>query len=145
MSLLDELEVARRHPNVAAFGGAFGGIYPAGAYVLVHHELHTWLDARVVVVAACLAFSVTTVWQWTRGGTGSPWKATCAVVGLEGIMVFAQTTWLNLAALAQLVLINAIATACVLVSDKQRRVAAVAKELRLQPKPAARVPARVRA
>ena len=48
-------------------------------------------------------------------------KSAGFVVLLEGVMVFAQTQWLALAALAYLAAINGLATGCNLALDRKRQ------------------------
>lgn len=148
VGLLERLRTAREHPNVAALGAAFGGFVPIAAYIIVHNELRRdggWDFFQPIspVALACLAFSVTTVWHWGHQSFRDKFKASCFVVALEGVMVCSRTPALCLVALAYLVLINAIATACTLVAEDkpvpQPTVTAVARELSLPRKAAAKV------
>lgn len=120
--LLADLRTAAEHPRVALFGAALGGFPPATAWLLTHEALPrlwgSWLCyALLPVVAACLAFSVTTVWQWGSRSFHDRLKASCLVVALEGAMVLSPIPALSAVALAYLVVINAIATACTLVAE----------------------------
>jgi len=120
--LLEDIATVRRRPGAAALGGALGGFVPIAAYVIVHHELRSeggtldmWRPIAPIVLA-CLAFSVRTVYEWGNKSFDDRFKAGCLVVALEGVMVLSDTPWLGCLALAYLVLINAIATACTLIS-----------------------------
>lgn len=153
IALLEQLRVARQHPNVAAFGAALGGFPPATAYLLTHQALpqlwgkpgaldRTLLYALLPVVAACLVFSVRTVWQWGAQAFHERLKAGCLVVALEGAMVLSPIPALSAVALAYLILINAVATACTLVAeDKPAPARPLSHELNAPRKPA-RVQAR---
>ena len=127
--LLHDLRTARANPGPFALGGALGGFVPVAAYVLSHHELRaadgSWNLWQPItpVVFACLLFSVRTVLEWGRRSFGDPLKAVCLVVALEGVMVLSITDVLSWVALAQLVLINAIATACTLIAEDTDREA----------------------
>jgi hypothetical protein len=162
--LLADLRTARENPGVALFGAMLGGLPPTIAWLLTHYALPSlwaagpggwerWLFyALLPVVAACLAFSVSTVWQWGSRAFHDRFKASCLVVALEGSMVLSPIPALSAVALAYLVVINAIATACTLVAE-DRSVAtpapsptvdteAVARELGLTRRGAAKVVAR---
>jgi len=158
-SILEDITLASKHRSVAIGGGAWGAIMPLAAYWTVHNDLHglvTWRDyVLVAVVAACLLFSVRTVWKAGHQTSGERLKATCWVVGLEGLMVASPSPWLAVLALCYLIGINAIATACVIIrhatpaqlptvtdvvreQNLPRRVAAkvVEQQRRLKPTPA---------
>jgi hypothetical protein len=155
--LLSQLRTASEHPRVSALGAALGGFPPASAYLLTHYALRElWASpdaferARfwllLPVVAACLVFSVRTVWQWGNRSSLEKTKATCLVIALEGVMVLAPIPALSAVALAMLVVINAIATACTLVAEDAPSlpapapsVTAVSRELGLPRKAAAKV------
>lgn len=137
IGLLEQMRTAKRHPTASVLGGALGGFVPIAAYTIVHQELrrsgHWDLWQPIApVVAACLLFSVRTVWQWGHQSFREGFKASCLVVAIEGVMVFSATPLLCMVALAYLVAINAIATACTLVAEDRRpepvTVTAVARE-----------------
>lgn len=151
IGLLEQMRTARRHPMASALGGALGGFVPIAAYTIVHHELRrsgAWNLWQPVapVVAACLLFSVRTVWQWGHQSFREGFKASCLVVAVEGVMVFSATPLLCLVALAYLVAINAIATACTLVAEDKLpepvTVTSVSRELNLPRRDAEKVVAR---
>jgi tetrahydromethanopterin S-methyltransferase subunit E len=145
--ILEQWRAARRHPIAALIGAAFGGALPLTAYRTMHGDLQGaggWqLWVLSVVVAACLLFSVRTVWQWGRAAFGDTLKASCFVVALEGIMIASPTPWLALLALLYLICINAVATACILAHEDQPvpqpTVTAVARELGVPRRAAAKV------
>jgi hypothetical protein len=149
IGLLEQMRVARSHPWAAAMGGALGGFVPIAAYVISHLELRD-ADGRMdlwkpiaPVLLACLFFSVSTVWQWGVQSFRERFKASCLVIAIEGVMVLSSTPILSVVALAYLVLINAIATACTLVAEDQPipqpTVSSVARELSLPRRAAAKV------
>jgi hypothetical protein len=146
--ILEQWRQARRHPYAALMGGLLGGFPPLAAYWTVHHDLsiHTARDLlhpMVPVVAACVLFSVSTVWEWGRSATRRADKPVYLVIALEGVMVLAPTPWLALLALLYLICINAVATACILahedVPQPQGTVTTVARERSLPRREAAKV------
>ena len=146
-SILEDITLARKHRTVGIGAAAWGAIMPLAAYWTVHNDLHaldTWRDyVLVAVVAACLLFSVRTVWKAGHQTSGERLKATCWVVGLEGLMVASPTPWLAVLALCYLIGINAIATACVIVRHAtpapQPTVTDVVREQNLPRRAAAKV------
>lgn len=129
MPILKKLELVKEHDRLAWFGAAKGAAMPVGAFWTSHFDLTEFdpahpladpkLAALVFVVAACLAYSVTTVWKWGRQCYGNAWQATWYVIGLEGLMIFSPTLPLAVVALLLLIGINAIATACTIVTEGQ--------------------------
>lgn len=117
--ILEDIQLAYEHKRTALFGALWGGFMPFGAYWTVHHDLHSldsWREYVLVpMVAACLLFSVRTVWQWGFRSSGERIKASCWVIALEGLMIASPTQWLAVVALFYLIGINAVATACVIV------------------------------
>lgn len=59
-----------------------------------------------------LAYSAQTVFQWARMAFTSGWKSFGFCVLVEGTMVSSHISWLSIAALAYLIVINGIATGC---------------------------------
>lgn len=135
MGLLDQWDAAKRNPGAAAFGGVIGGILPIGGYRTSHYDISLGkilaLDPQTLVLlpvlAACLLFSVTTVWQWGRASSREKWKSVWLVIGLEGLMIASPAWWLSLLSLLILISINAVTTACILVSQRAPRVESVAE------------------
>lgn len=147
IGILEQLRAARRHPLLAVFGGLLGGFPPLAAYRSTHGDLQSAsMPLRYVlgvVVAACLLFSVRTVWLWGEAAFRERMKAACLVVAIEGMMVASPTVWLAMLALFFLIGINAIATACVIAQEDQPKpqptVTSVSRELGLPRKAAAKV------
>lgn len=148
MNILEQWRSARHHPVAALLGALLGGFVPLAAYRTVHYDItmtqpRDLLHPLVAVVAACLLFSVRTVWQWGRAAFAERMKAACLVVAIEGMMVCSPTPWLAQLALLYLICINAVATACILAQDdqpaQQPTVTSVARELNVPRKAAARV------
>lgn len=144
--ILEQLRAARRHPLLAIFGGMLGGFPPLAAYRTTHGDLQSAPDhlryTLGVVVAACLLFSVRTVWGWGKAAFREQMKAACLVVAIEGMMVASPSPWLAVLALCFLIGINAIATACVIAQEDQEpqpTVTAVARELGVPRAAAAKV------
>jgi hypothetical protein len=141
--ILEQMREARRHVLAAVVGALLGALVPIATYTVAHLELAGWRDPRSTLVAAGLLFSAKTVWQWGRQAFACPWKATGFVLLTEGVMVTSGIQWLAQLALAYLIGINAIATACLIAhEDKptpQPTVTSVARELNLPRKAAAKV------
>jgi hypothetical protein len=141
--ILEQMREARRHVLAAVVGALLGALVPIATYTVAHLELAGWRDPRSTLVAAGLLFSAKTVWQWGRQAFACPWKATGFVLLTEGVMVTSSIGWLAQLALAYLIGINAIATACLIAhEDKpapQPTVTSVARELNLPRKAAAKV------
>jgi hypothetical protein len=91
---------------------------PLATYVIAHYEatapgaLTLTSSGPWALVAGGLAYSAKTVFDWASLAFANAVKATGFVVLLEGVMVTSATTWLGVAALAYLISINAVATAC---------------------------------
>ena len=148
LGILEQWRQARRHPVAALLGALLGGFVPLAAYQTTHSDLRveSWRDLLsplVPVVAACLLFSVRTVWQWGRAAFGESAKAVCLVVAIEGMMVLSPTPWLAQLALFYLICINAVATACILAHEDVPApiptVTDVARELGVPRREAAKV------
>jgi hypothetical protein len=144
--ILEQMREARRHPLAAVVGALLGALVPIATYTVAHLELAGWRDPRAALVAAGLLFSAKTVWQWGRQAFACPWKATGFVLLTEGVMVTSSIGWLAQLALAYLIGINAIATACLIAHEDKPAipapsptVTAVARELSLPRKAAAKV------
>jgi hypothetical protein len=107
---------AAGNPGAALLGAALGGFVPCATYTVSHaaDSSSSWVIWGLV--GGGLLYSAKTVWQWGRLSFNDGLKATGFVVLLEGVMVASPCTWLARAALGYLVLINAIATACLLAS-----------------------------
>jgi VIT1/CCC1 family predicted Fe2+/Mn2+ transporter len=95
----------------AVVGLLLGGFVPLAVYVVAHGESGALARS---LVAGGLVYSATTVFQWARLAFTSALKSAGFVVLLEGVMVTSNTHWLALAALAYLIAINGVATACTL-------------------------------
>lgn len=113
---LSVVEQARRatrktHRLAMACGAVLGAFVPGAIYWLAHTEA----AARPLLwalVAAGLAFSATTVYEFGRSAFQHTGKAVGFVVLVEGVMVASSTPWLALLALVLLVAINAVSTGC---------------------------------
>lgn len=147
--------------RAAAIGGSIGWIPPTGAYRTLHDDsvkLFTESGWPVpgnlgllLTLAACVAFSVRTVWLWGEESWGEPFKAAALVVSLEGLMLFGKGDWLPLVALAALVMLNASASASHLAERARAKAAKTDKSPDASPaspasvrEPILPVPARAR-
>lgn len=123
--VVEQVATAIRPQNrlAAALGALLGGFVPVASYVVAHHETDLaaplWSQAGTWFVLGGLCYSALTVYQWARRAVGHSVKAAGFVLLLEGVMVASSTTWLGLVALAYLVAINAVATACSLALERR--------------------------
>lgn len=149
--ILGQWRMARQHPVAAVLGALLGGFVPLAAYRTTHgdlvvHRPQDLLQPLTAVVAACLLFSVRTVWQWGSSAFGERTKSVCLVISIEGMMVLSPTPWLAGLALCYLIVINAIATACILAHEdappEPVTVTSVSRELNLPRRDAEKVVAR---
>lgn len=127
LTFVEAADVVRSRPALSMFGACMGAIPCGGAFEIMHGALeavlNTWrVYPMLVTLAACLAFSVRTVWVFGHAIFGEGWKAGFLVVSLEGLMAVMPKSheWLSLIALAALIGINAVATACHIVSQRPK-------------------------
>ena len=99
----------------ALIGLVMGGCAPAFTFGVVHFSLPFHRELRIIlwiIVGGGLLFSAPKVFKWFLSAMGSKPEALGAVMFLEGIMTFVPGVYLPAAALAVLVFINAIYSAC---------------------------------
>ena len=142
--LLEQWQAARSRPALAAACAFFGGMPPAFAYWITHYELRgaagQWaFEWSALAVPFALAYSVCTVYQWGSQAFDDRFKAVCLVATFELVMITSRTPWLALAALAGLVLVNAIATTSTLLAE----LPAAPTVAKRAAEPVPKVPARV--
>jgi hypothetical protein len=105
-------------------GFTLGGFVPLASYVVAHFEIDravpVYEQVATLLVLGGLLYSAKTVYAWGKLAFRAPVKAAGFVVLLEGVMVFAHTQWLALAALTYLMAINGLATGCNLALDRKR-------------------------
>jgi hypothetical protein len=109
--------LARRNLLATVIGAIKGGAIPFGTFTLFHLEMHNdpW-QAKGLIVLGGLVYSAKTVFGWCKqvfrkeDGAPDTLKALGWCVGIEGFMTCSDTFWLNCAALALLILVNAVAT-----------------------------------
>lgn len=135
--IVDQIYIAFKQENIVGMimGLIIGGSIPFGIFFVMHYEaVHALslfseevtpkaLHGLIMFILAVfgLLFSAKTVWQWGHEAFRKDvWKATGAVVILEGIMSLSSLQFLTIGALVLLVSINAIATGVVL--SQGRRV-----------------------
>ena len=97
----------------ACFGLALGGAIPWLTFRTAHADGFGWWSLAAAFVLGGLLYSGPTVWQWIRTFKGAV-PAFGFVVLLEGLMVTSSDPVVTYAALAMLIFINAISTACAL-------------------------------
>jgi VIT1/CCC1 family predicted Fe2+/Mn2+ transporter len=122
IGILDQVSLAAKPQNrLASFmGGILGGFIPIASFVLAHIECPIY-PIMWILVAAGMAYSAITVYEWASIAFKYWAKAFGFVVLVEGVAIFAHTPQIFYAALTILVAINAIATAYTLVSDREEK------------------------
>lgn len=152
MGILRQIELYRAHPMAARIASA-GGIVPLLGWWHAHVILADvpwltwWREPIAYALLFCLTYSVRSVWTWGRG-FGDWCKALSLVFALELTMVFGDRLT-GLLALATLIAINAVSTACTLIERDRQSAAGLAASLeranRPSPSAAAEPPKRLRA
>jgi hypothetical protein len=117
LSVIQQVREAFKVKNrlAAIVGALLGGFVPTAVYTVARYELVAsegfWQVPSVLVLGGLL-FSAITVYSWCREAFQACAKAVGFVLLAEGVMTFGHIPWLSVAALAYLVGINAISTAC---------------------------------
>ena len=97
----------------ALLGFGLGAFVPLASYMEIHFEVGTHPQLWFLVAGA-LAYSAISVYTWAVEAFHYRIKALGFVVLLEGTMTFCSITWLSLAGLAILMILNAITAAVTL-------------------------------
>jgi hypothetical protein len=108
--------------TAAWVGLLLGGSAPGFTFGVVHFVLPMHPECSIIlwaIAAGGLLFSAPKVYKWGLSAWGSKVEAFGAVVFLEGVMTFVPSLYLPLAALAILVFVNAVYSACKLHIRKQ--------------------------
>jgi hypothetical protein len=119
--VVSQLECAIRNPHAAAIGALIGGLVPWFGRTLAHDQVPAAWSAgntslamvMVAVVLGCAAFSAISVYKFGKAAFGDSKKALGFVLALEGVMLV-STGVTSTAALAVLILINAVANGSVI-------------------------------
>jgi hypothetical protein len=119
--VVTQLECAFRNPHAALIGAVIGGLVPWFGRTLAHEEVpaawsagsSTLALAMIAVVLGCALFSAISVYKFGRAAFGDSKKALGFVLALEGVMLVSHGATSN-AALAVLILINAVANGSVI-------------------------------
>lgn len=105
-----------RNGRLAAFIGLWlGSSIPAMTFGLVHFVLPHYPEWRIVnwiIAVGGLVYSAPKVYRWGASAWGSKIEAVGMVLLLEGIMTFVPGLALPSIALAEIVFINAVYSAC---------------------------------
>jgi hypothetical protein len=135
--VVTQLECAFRNPHAAAIGAVIGGLVPWFGRTLAHEEIpSTWsagnhglAAAMIAVVLGCACFSAISVYKFGRAAFVDSRKALGFTLALEGVMLVSHGVTSG-AALAALILINAVANGSVIALSRdatKRRCAADAR------------------
>lgn len=120
LDIIEAIDLLKDNKALAMVGGAIGAIPCGGAFCIMHGAMTGltgyMLWGLVATLVFCLAFSVRTVWLFGEGVFGEGMKAVFLVGSLEGLMVFMPWLWAACVALLALVVINAVASVCHLVT-----------------------------
>ncbi len=112
VDIVSQLHTAVQNPAATLLGAVLGGIIPWFAREVLHGEVSSATDPRLLIVVGCMAFSMATVYGFGLATFRSGWRAVGFCAAVEGVAVFARTPRIWLAALLVLILINAVATGC---------------------------------
>jgi hypothetical protein len=110
-----------RTVNLVAMSLAFplAVFVPLASWRLAHFEVvdnpTMWIG-----VIGCVIFSAITVFMWCEEAFQNRWKAVGYVLLTEIVLVFSVTPWLQYCALSILIVINWLATGCILVAARQQ-------------------------
>jgi len=132
MGILRQIELYRAHPMAARIASG-GCVVPLlgwwHAHVILDDVpwLEWWREPIAYALVACLGYSVRSVWTWGRG-FGDRTKAFCLVVALELTMVYGDRFTGGIA-LACLMAVNAVSTACTLIERDHQSAAGLAASL----------------
>lgn len=119
--VVTQLECAIKNPHAALIGAVIGGLVPWFGRTLAHEGVPTAWSAShhglaitmVAVVLGCACFSAISVYKFGRAAFGDARKAIGFTLALEGVMLVSSGATSN-AALAVLILINAVANGSVI-------------------------------
>jgi hypothetical protein len=119
--VVTQLECAVKNPHAALIGAVIGGLVPWFGRTLAHEEIpsvwsagnHGLATAMIAVVLGCACFSAISVYKFGKAAFGDSRKALGFVLALEGVMLVSHGATSN-AALAVLILINAVANGSVI-------------------------------
>jgi hypothetical protein len=128
LGVIDQIRVAFKGKNklAATVGFLLGGLMPVGTYFVVHKEIDPavalYTQIATYMVVGGLLFSAITVFEWCNMAFRMWPKALGWVLLAESIMTFTKNIpWLAWAALFYLVMINGVATSCILALPKQKK------------------------
>lgn len=128
LGVIDQIRVAFKGKNklAATVGFMLGGLMPVGTYFVVHKEIDPavslFSQIATYMVVGGLLFSAITVYEWCNLAFRMKLKALGWVLLAESIMTFTKhVPLLAWAALFYLVLINGVATSCILALPKPKK------------------------
>jgi len=124
--VVSQLECAFKNPHAALIGALIGGLVPWFGRTLAHDEIPgAWSSgndslalAMLAVVLGCACFSAISVYKFGKAAFGDSKKALGFVLALEGVMLVSRGATSN-AALAVLILINAVANGSVIALSRE--------------------------
>lgn len=119
--VVTQLECAIKNPHAAAIGAVIGGLVPWFGRTLAHEEIpatwsaghHGFAITMIAVVLGCACFSAISVYKFGKAAFGDSRKAIGFTLALEGVMLVSHGGT-SAAALAVLILINAVANGSVI-------------------------------
>jgi len=122
--VIGQLYTATRSPVALIVGLLLGGFVPCMSYHFVHNELDHSIpllsQIQLYIALGGLIFSAKSVFQWARMAFNDTVKASGFVLLAEGVMTTAKVEYISVTALVFLVIINAVATGCVIATDHEK-------------------------
>jgi hypothetical protein len=130
LSVLDQVKMAFQMRNVigTVVGFLFGGVVPYLTFKVVHSGIKPWVDFGDLLIQPCawlamggLLYSAITVYAWGVKAFRMGLKAFGFVVLMEGTMTVIphDLAWLAYIPLVYLIVINGIATGCIISLDRK--------------------------
>jgi hypothetical protein len=112
VDIVSQVRTAVANPAATLLGAVLGGVIPWFAREMLHGEVSSATDPRLIIVLGCMAFSMLTVYGFGLATFRSGWRAVGFCLAVEGVAICAATPRIWGVALLMLVAINAVATGC---------------------------------
>lgn len=153
IGVVEQIRRARKNSAALSVGSLLGGLMPASSFVIGHYEMlpayegaldtGEWFSVVLpaLMVLGGLVFSAITVRKWTQDAFNHKAKALGFTVLAELVMTFSSIEGLAWVMLGYLVVINAVATGCILANrDAKDREENAPDVVEVKPEPVAKAP-----